>query len=218
MRSAPAGISGRTPQLAAHLQDGHVAPLSDVDLETLAEKLAAAAREHAAAVVAQSPARPELGRRLADVIGSYGVAIANLGGEDEDVIEEVEAFDSWLNEEDGVHHDDPDEEVEQLTALFLRVDVSVVDGARLRASALSSMQSCCPVPEGEDPASRVEHDADAVGELLGHDEHPLSAWLEERGLEVRHEASVAMPVTTEDFDPFDPFKPVVTLLEEEDAG
>lgn len=202
---------------------GWMAPMhSDGDVVDVADKLMAVIKHHAAAVAAGSSLRRELGPQLVDALNAYGGAVANFGGDeddavDDDLTEELETFDAWLGDQDGVSDDEDDDDEELLVALFVRVDIEVKDGGLLRAQALDRMQQCCPALEGEDPQDSVRSDADAVVTLVGHGDHPLSSWFETHGLEVRHEASVAVPVTSANFGADDPFALLVATLDEEAA-
>jgi hypothetical protein len=194
----------------------------DGDVVDLADALTAVIKQHAAAVAGGTPLRQELGPQLIDALNAYGAAVANSSNdEDEDVDDDVAAelgtFDAWLDDEDGVVHDDEADD-EPFVALFVRVDIEVKDAELLREQALDKMQKCCPeILEADGPEGHVGRDADAVSTLIGHGEHPLSAWFREHGMEVRAEASVAVPVTGLNASVEDPFALLVRMLEEETA-
>lgn len=88
------------------------------DLPAVARRLADAVLRHAQAVADDDPdPRMTAGRALTAALSAYGIAGVNAGSEP---VDGAEDFDAWLDDEDGVHHEeDPPDHRERFGILFV---------------------------------------------------------------------------------------------------
>ncbi len=184
------------------------------ELMEAAEAVCTAVRRHAAAVADAADERAEAGAALVSALATYGAAVVNAGFE---APEELEDFDAWLDEEDGVHHPEPEPEVGDRVALFVRADFVVEDLDALRAAAIELMQACCPVPADEDPSAAVRDPSAAVLHLFGHLESVVDhEQMQARGLNlVREHVTTASVEPPDDEVAEDPWAPLWQLLDED---
>ena len=188
------------------------------EVEGAGQILAQAVLRHAESVAGSEPERrQEAGRALVAALDAYGIAVINSGNE---LPEEFEGFDGWLDEEDGVHHPEPEPDLRQRIALFTRTDLAVTDVDRLRSAAASRLAECCGETV-DDVESAVAHPADAVSHLVGHEPMSLEPdTVEEFGLDLLSWTSATIAgVTEEDFEE-SPWAPLLAAAgdEEEDEG
>lgn len=151
-----------------------------------------AVKRHLAAVLEADPVeRQSAGRDLVEALDAYGAALANHGA---DVPDELGAFPSWLDEEDGVELPDPEPDLRQRVALFSRTDLAVADPELLRSTAVERLADCCG-DVFDDLDEAVHAPVDAVGHVFGHRPTSLEPDDVERfGLEVLSGTTVAVAV------------------------
>lgn len=165
------------------------------NLRELADAVCAALVRHANAVSEGTGDRADAGPALVAALQRYGLAVVNSGAEP---LEELDEFDEWLDEDDGIEQPDPEPDMIERVAVFVRADFAIEDVDELRASAIEQMQSCCPVPTGQDPAEWVRAPAQAVAQLLSHHLPVFEPdQMERHGLRVVAETVLAVPVGPE---------------------
>ncbi len=188
------------------------------DVRDTAQTLAQAVLRHADLVAgSDAEGRQEAGRALVTALDAYGVAVVNSGNE---LPEDVEGFDEWLGEEDGIQHPEPVPDLRQRIALFTRTDLAVTDVDRLRSAAASRLAECCGETV-DDVDLAVAHPADAVSHLVGHEPTSLEPdTVEEFGLDLLSWTSTTIAgVTEDDFDE-SPWAPLLAAVGdvEDDQG
>lgn len=182
----------------------HDAPMTS-EVGAAAENLVEAVRRHAAAVTGTvDEARKQAGRGLVEALDGYGSAVVNSGNE---WPEDLDGFDEWLGEEDGIEHPGPEPDLRQRIALFTRTDLAVTDLSRLREAAAQRLAECCG-DTVDDVDAAVADPADAISHLVGHVPTPLEPdTVEQFGLDLLSWTSTTVAGVTEydfDEDPWDP--------------
>lgn len=174
-----------------------------LDVQTAAERLAAAALAHAQSVQSDSTqARQQAGQALVGAMDAYGRAVASAGAE---VPDDLEEFGDWFDEEDGMER--PEANPDHRVSLFSRTDLFVEDIERLRAAAATRLASCCGDAVDDVPAA-VANPADALSHLVGHEPTSLEADDVERyGLRLLSWTSEAIAGLPDyDLDPWAPLR------------
>jgi hypothetical protein len=184
------------------------------DVRDTAQSLADAVLRHAELVAgSDAEGRQEAGRALVAALDAYGVAVINAGNE---LPEEFEDFDSWLGEEDGVEHPEPEPDLRERIALFTRTDLAVTDVGRLRSAAAARLAECCG-DTVDDVELAVAHPAAAVSHLVGHEPTTLEPdTVEEFGLDLLSWTSATVAgVIEDDFDD-SPWEPLLAVADDEE--
>ncbi len=142
---------------------------------------------------------------LVEALEDYGIAVFNSGTK---LPEDFNAFNEWLDEEDGVEHPEPEPDLRQRIALFTRTDLAVTDLNRLRAAAAERLADCCGPAFGDVDAA-VAGPADAIGHLVGHAPTSLEPdTVEEFGLDYLSWTSTIVAGVSEDEFDDDPWSPL----------
>ncbi len=186
------------------------------ELMNQADAVCAAVRKHAVAVANTADDRAEAGAALVRALDEYGAAVINAGYEPPEGLDE---FDALLDDEDGVYHPEDEPELGDGVAVFVRGDFLVEDLEALQAAAIEQMQTCCPVPAGEDPAESVRDPRAAVAQLLGHHQPAFDDERMQRyGLRLTAEFVATAPVEPHAEDAEDyPWGSLLQLLHEDDG-
>ena len=187
------------------------------DLERAARGVADAVLAHARAVDGADPARPAAASALTRALAEYGAEVIDAGGEP---LEDLDDFEPYLDERDGVEVEpEPAIEGERL-ALFVRADFAVTDWPRLRAAGREQFMACCGDTD-DDPDNVVRTAADALEHLVGH--RPLFdlLGLSEAGVVPLAETAAAVGVDWTMDDPdtigLDPWAPLRELSAGDEA-
>lgn len=181
------------------------------DLPAVARRLVDAVLGHAQAVADNDPdQRITAGPALTAALEAYGIAVVNAGSEP---IDGIEDFDAWLDEEDGVHHEEDPPDHRERFGIFVRADVAVRDWPLLRAEATKAVQQCT----GEESAQVM----DATGALqsyFGIDPVLDHARLDAIGVEALFETCVVVRGVVEPVLPLDDFwEPLDSIRGDDEA-
>lgn len=182
------------------------------DLPAVARRLADAVLRHAQAVADNDPdQRITAGPALTAALEAYGIAVVNAGSEP---VDGVEDFDEWLDEEDGIHHEEDPPDHRERFGIFVRADVAVRDWPLLRAEATKAVQQCTG-----DESAQVMDAAEALQSYFGIDPVLDDARMDAIGVETLFETSVVVRGVVEPELPLDDFwKPLDSIRGDEEAG